>query len=180
MKMVNYGLVYGMSATRLADTIHVTRDKAQAIMDTYFEVLPQVRAWLDAQKRAALHNDKFYSTTAAGRIRRYPDMSKLDEAEARKQRNRMARQAMNTPIQGLSADVTKLAVATWYETKDNKKGRLVGVVHDEMVVEAEDGHAAHAGVVLARCMDKAQRKLVKLPREALPCPVAVVDTYWRH
>jgi DNA polymerase-1 len=166
-KMLNYGLVYGMSSMRLARSLKVQRPEAQAIMDSYFKQLPGIRKWLDAAAKSG--EQLGYVWTKSGRIRlldsTFPGQAK--------------RQAMNTPIQGTSADVTKLAVALWHEQHPDY-ARLVAVVHDELVVECPRSVSRAAAKRLEDAMDEAQREYVKLPKAALPRPVAKVSEHWEH
>ena len=152
-KTINFGLVYGMSATKLGRTIKVSKEAADALMQKYFTLYAGVKRWLDAIGRDGVRD--CVSTTMAGRKRFYtlppqpvPPMGNdrsVDaweayhtlEHEFRRQQARVERQSKNTPIQGTSADITKLALALWHEHGfDTKEARLVACVHDELVIEA--------------------------------------------
>ncbi len=97
---------------------------------------------------------------------------------------RVERQAGNSPIQGTSADITKLAVALFYEghpigsRKDH--AQLVAVVHDELVVEAYQTEAEQVARRLEQCMDDAQHTYIRLSNAALPRPEAVISDHWTH
>ena len=139
-KTINYGLVYGMSATRLARTALITQDEAQRLMDAYFGLFPEVVKWLKRAAKAG--TDRWFTRTMLGRIRPYKPLHPVEVGapwpvrnEYKKARARIERQSMNTPIQGTSADITKEALTRYYELPGTKKGRVVAIVHDELVVE---------------------------------------------
>ena len=103
-KMVSYGLAYGMEAYGLAQRLNIPTGEAQEILDAYFEAFPSVREFME--RTVAEARDRGYTETVFGRRRRIPELSS-------NQRNvRMAgeRQAMNAPIQGLAADIFKVAL----------------------------------------------------------------------
>jgi DNA polymerase-1 len=177
-KTLNYGLVYGMSPVRLARMLRVDKEKAQEIFDAYFEVLPGVRRWLDQQKRKGITDLRVY--TSGGRWRRFPAWSQDGKMSRSQWKGRVERQAGNSPIQGTSADITKLAVALFYEGHASDHATLVAVVHDELVVECPATEAEQVARRLETCMDDAQREYIKLSPAALPRPEAKVSDHWEH
>ncbi len=134
-KMVSYGLAYGMEAYGLAQRLNIATGEAQEILDAYFEAFPSVRDFMD--RTVAEARDRGYTETVFGRRRRIPELSS-------NQRNvRMAgeRQAMNAPIQGLAADIFKVALVRLDAALDEAAanggdpGTLILQVHDEVLVE---------------------------------------------
>ena len=134
-KMVSYGLAYGMEAYGLAQRLNIATGEAQEILDAYFEAFPSVRAFMETTVAEA--RDRGYTETAFGRRRRIPELSS-------NQRNvRMAgeRQAMNAPIQGLAADIFKVALVRLDAALEASQraggdpGTLILQVHDEVLVE---------------------------------------------
>jgi DNA polymerase-1 len=134
-KMVSYGLAYGMEAYGLAQRLNIATGEAQEILDAYFDAFPSVREFMD--RTVAEARDRGYTETAFGRRRRIPELSS-------NQRNvRMAgeRQAMNAPIQGLAADIFKVALVRLDEALEAAQaggldpGTLILQVHDEVLVE---------------------------------------------
>ena len=134
-KMVSYGLAYGMEAYGLAQRLNIPTSEAQEILDAYFDAFPSVREFMD--RTVAEARDRGYTETAFGRRRRIPELSS-------NQRNvRMAgeRQAMNAPIQGLAADIFKVALVRLDEALEaaqaggSDPGTLILQVHDEVLVE---------------------------------------------
>ncbi|MGI9578973.1 MAG: DNA polymerase I [Microthrixaceae bacterium] len=134
-KMVSYGLAYGMEAYGLAQRLNIATGEAQEILDAYFEAFPSVRDFMD--RTVAEARDRGYTETVFGRRRRIPELSS-------NQRNvRMAgeRQAMNAPIQGLAADIFKVALVRLDAALESARaagddpGTLILQVHDEVLVE---------------------------------------------
>jgi len=146
-KMVSYGLAYGMEAYGLGQRLGVPTSEAQGILDAYFAAFPSVRAFMEDTVEQA--RERGYTETAFGRRRRIPELSSG-------QRNiRMAgeRQAMNAPIQGLAADIFKVALVRLDEllVERSLESRLVLQVHDEVIVEVppEEREAADVAVLEA-------------------------------
>jgi len=133
-KTINFGIIYGMSAFRLAKELEISHYEAQAFIDSYFDGYPKVRDYFDE-----LRNDietKGYVETMFGR-RRY--LSELNTAG--RDRGYAERSLLNTPIQGTAAEIIKLAMLA----VDNKlqkwagKAKIVLQVHDELIVEVDEG-----------------------------------------
>ena len=135
-KMVSYGLAYGMEAYGLGQRLSIPTKEAQQILDAYFEAFPSVKAYMDRTVEEA--RERGYTETLFGRRRRIPEL-------ASGQRNvRMAgeRQAMNAGIQGLAADIFKVALVridTAFEQADHG-ARLILQVHDEVICEVAPEH----------------------------------------
>jgi DNA polymerase I len=180
-KTINYGLVYGMSASRLARTALIPKGEAARLMMSYFGLFPGVVAWLEEARKRGLK--KMCSGTMLGRIRPYHLPPKPKDWEARREWDmlvaRIERQSMNTPIQGTSADITKEAHALSYEGGL----RVVAVVHDELVVEARTEQAEMTAGLLAYYMNEAQYSTCRLrkdepPRVALAWPEVHISDRW--
>ncbi|MGF1505346.1 MAG: DNA polymerase I [Anaerolineae bacterium] len=135
-KSVNYGLLYGMGAFRLARDSVMEKHDAQAFIDTYFERFPKIRGFLDEPREHAI--EKGYVETLLGR-KRYFAVFDSDESGHRASIARRAaeREAVNMPIQGTAADIIKLAMLN-LETalrKEGLRGQMLLQVHDELVLE---------------------------------------------
>ena len=131
-KAVSYGLAYGMEAFGLSQRLGVPVSAAKEIMDKYFAGFPSLRAYMDAtikQIRA-----QGYSRTEFGRIRPFPDLA----TAVGPQRLAAERQAMNSGIQGLAADIFKSALVRLDRrlSAEGLAARLILQVHDEVLVEA--------------------------------------------
>ena len=178
-KTINYGLVYGMSASRLSRTALIAKEEAQRLMDSYFSLFPGVVEWL--KKAREMGWSRKFSRTMLGRIRPYrvPDQKSMNRREWDQLKARVERQSMNTPIQGTSADITKEALACFYEL--SPVGRVVAVVHDELVVEVREEDADQATLWLETAMNDAQRAIchiTELPRVALTVPDVHPSERW--
>jgi DNA polymerase-1 len=130
-KMVSYGLAYGMESYGLGQRLGIPTSEAQGILDAYFVAFPAVKEFME--RTVAEARERGYTETVFGRRRRIPELSSG-------QRNiRMAgeRQAMNAPIQGLAADIFKVALVRLDEAlrTGDLGSRLILQVHDEVIVE---------------------------------------------
>jgi DNA polymerase-1 len=130
-KMVSYGLAYGMEAYGLGQRLGIDTSEASEILDSYFEAFPAVRSFMDDV--VARTKEIGYTETIFGRRRPIPDLV----ASNFRVRQAAERQAMNAPIQGLAADIFKIAlVAIDRSLTDMKaRSRLVLQVHDEVIIE---------------------------------------------
>ncbi|WP_419841093.1 DNA polymerase I [Candidatus Poriferisodalis sp.] len=130
-KMVSYGLAYGMEAYGLGQRLGVPTGEAAEILDAYFEAFPKVRSFME--EVVAQSRERGYTETAFGRRRPLPELT------SRNFRVRQAaeRQAMNAPIQGLAADIFKVALIRLDEALRARSAdaRLVLQVHDEVILE---------------------------------------------
>jgi DNA polymerase-1 len=131
-KAVSYGLAYGMEAFGLSRRLGVPVSAAKEIMDKYFAGFPSLRAYMDQTIKEI--RAKGYSRTEFGRIRPFPDIATATGP----QRQAAERQAMNSGIQGLAADVFKSALVRLDRQLRSEKleARLILQVHDEVLVEA--------------------------------------------
>jgi DNA polymerase-1 len=144
-KMVNYGIVYGLSAFGLADRLQISREEAQEFIDRYLEGFPAVQAFIANTIEQATENG--YVTTLMGRRRQIPEL----RARNRQVRQLGERLAVNTVIQGTAADVIKVAMVR-AEAALGGSGlatRLVLQIHDELLFEgpAEEAERARDLVV---------------------------------
>ncbi len=137
-KMVSYGLAYGMEAYGLGQRLGVPTGEAAEILDAYFEAFPKVRSFMDGVVEQS--RERGYTETAFGRRRPLPELT------SRNFRVRQAaeRQAMNAPIQGLAADIFKVALIRLDEALQARSAasRLVLQVHDEVILEVPPDEAA--------------------------------------
>lgn len=131
-KMVNFGIIYGISAFGLAQRLGIARGEAKEIIDSYFDQFPRVKAYMDDTIEQAREQE--YVETILGR-RRY-----LRDINSQNQTNRgfAERNAINAPIQGSAADMIKVAMIDIhnYMAKENLKSKMILQVHDELVFDA--------------------------------------------
>ena len=132
--MVSYGLAYGMEAYGLGQRLNIPTDEAAKILDAYFEAFPNVKAYMDATVQEARKNG--YTSTLFGRRRPIPEL--LDSNWRIRQAGE--RQAMNAGIQGLAADIFKVALVRIDEALEagGYESVLVLQVHDEVIVEVPE------------------------------------------
>lgn len=139
-KMVNYGIVYGLSAFGLSDRLQIPREEAQEFIDRYLEGFPAVKAFIATTIEQATEDG--YVTTLMGRRRQIPEL----RARNRQVRQLGERLAVNTVIQGTAADVIKLAmVRAEHALRDaGLATRLILQIHDELLFEGPQGEAERA------------------------------------
>ena len=133
-KMVSYGLAYGMEAYGLGQRLNIATEEAAKILEAYFEAFPNVKAYMDATVQEARKNG--YTSTLFGRRRPIPEL--LDSNWRIRQAGE--RQAMNAGIQGLAADIFKVALVRIDQALETGgfESRLVLQVHDEVIVEVPE------------------------------------------
>ncbi|MFL9944955.1 DNA polymerase I [Paraburkholderia agricolaris] len=133
-KVINFGLIYGMSAFGLAANLGITRDAAKLYIDRYFARYPGVARYMDETRLSA--KSKGYVETAFGRRLWLPEINGGNGPR----RQAAERAAINAPMQGTAADLIKLsmiAVQNWIE--ESKVGtRMIMQVHDELILEVPD------------------------------------------
>ncbi|MGD0321582.1 MAG: DNA polymerase I [Acidimicrobiales bacterium] len=147
-KMVSYGLAYGMEAYGLGRRLSIDTAEAQSILDAYFTAFPAVRAYME--RTVAQARTKGYTETLFGRRRPLPDL----HSPNRNLRMAAERQAMNAGIQGLAADLFKVALVRLDDAFESGGfvARLVLQVHDEVIVEVPEPEKKAAGDLVPRVM----------------------------
>jgi DNA polymerase-1 len=128
-KVVNFGILYGMSAFRLSRDLKISTHDAKNFMEKYFSRYPGVRKFIDDTIESA--RDRGYVSTILNRIRYIPDINSSNKNV----RGFAERTAVNTPVQGSAADIIKLAMINVQKEIDQKnlKTKMVLQVHDELV-----------------------------------------------
>jgi DNA polymerase-1 len=157
-KMISYGLAYGLQSFGLSQRLGVSIGEAEEILNSYFEAFPAVDAYM---KRTVVEaRIKGYTETLFGRRRLIPD---LDAANFRV-RQAAERQAMNAGIQGLAADIFKVALVRLDEALEagGFRSRIVLQVHDEVIVEVPDDERDSLGELAAEVMCSAAQLDVPL------------------
>jgi len=130
-KVINFGLIYGMSAFGLAQNLGLERATAQAYIDSYFNRYPGVKKFMDNTREQARRLG--YVETVFGRRLRLPEIASGSPAR----RQAAERAAINAPMQGTAADLIKMAMVSVQDWLDQKKRKslLIMQVHDELVLE---------------------------------------------
>jgi DNA polymerase-1 len=153
-KTINFGVLYGMSAFRLAREQGISRHQAQGFIDAYFARFPQILAWKQATLAEARRTG--IVRTICGRIRHVRDLtSKNWNARAAAERI-----AINTPVQGSAADIIKLAMIRIQDRLDRElpEAKMLLTVHDELVFEVPEAKVE----VLARLVTQGMREVISL------------------
>jgi DNA polymerase-1 len=140
-KMVSYGLAYGMEAYGLGQRLNIPTEEAAVILDAYFEAFPNVKAYMERTVKEA--RMRGYTETLFGRRRPIPELA----SDNYRIRQAGERQAMNAGIQGLAADIFKVALIRLDEALESGgfASRLILQVHDEVLVEVAPEEAKPVG-----------------------------------
>jgi DNA polymerase I len=147
-KMVNYGIVYGLSAYGLADRLQIAQEEAQEFIDRYLERFPAVHHFMkDAVEQAEQHG---YVSTLFGRRRQVPEI-RARNWQTRKLGERLA---VNSVIQGTAADIIKVAMVRAHDAlaAAGLKTRLILQIHDELLAEGPAEEAQEAAAIISREM----------------------------
>ena len=150
-KMVSYGLAYGMESYGLGQRLGIPTADAAVILDAYFVAFPNVKAYMDRTVIEA--RMRGYTETLFGRRRPIPELSNSNF----RIRQAGERQAMNAGIQGLAADIFKVALVRIHAalSESNVASRLILQVHDEVLVEVPDAERDTVGPIVIDIMRNA-------------------------
>ena len=131
-KMVNFGIIYGISAFGLSQRLKVPRKEAADLIDTYFSLYPKVKDYME--KAVAEAREKGYATTILGRRRTLKDINSRNATA----RQAAERDAINTPIQGSAADLIKVAMVRVDRAMKAAamRSKMVLQIHDELLFDA--------------------------------------------
>jgi DNA polymerase I len=137
-KMINFGIVYGMTSFGLADRLEISREEAQAYIDAYLARFPLVQDFIERTIEQAERDG--YVTSLLGRRRPVPEI----RARNRQTRALGERYAVNFVMQGSNADIIKVAMVAIHRRlrEEGRSARLVLQVHDELLVEAPDAEVS--------------------------------------
>ncbi|MGA0023793.1 MAG: DNA polymerase I [Burkholderiales bacterium] len=147
-KVINFGLIYGMSAFGLARQLNLERAAAQQYMDRYFQRYPGVAEYMRVTREQA--SERGYVETVFGRRLWLPEIRSSNG----NRRQAAERAAINAPMQGTAADLIKLAmiaVQKWL-VDEKLQSKLIMQVHDELVLEVPDGELEAVRTGLHRLM----------------------------
>jgi DNA polymerase-1 len=130
-KMVNFGIIYGISAFGLSQRLAIPRTEAANVIDAYFREYPAIREFMDRTVNEA--REAGYVETISGRRRYFPDLNSGNQ----NLRGNAERSAINTPIQGTAADMIKLAMIRIADLLREKpyQTKMLLQVHDELVFD---------------------------------------------
>jgi len=155
-KMVNFGIIYGISAFGLAGRLGIPRKEAADIIEAYFREFPAVKEFMDESIRKSRECE--YAETMLGRRRYLRDINSRNMTE----RQFAERNAINAPIQGTAADMIKLAMIRVHAfmRKEKLRSSMILQVHDELVFDAHRDE-----------VERVKAHVEELMKTALPLPV---------
>ena len=150
-KAVNFGIIYGISDFGLSENVGITVKEAKKYIEDYLKKYPKIKEYMDNTKNIAV--EKGYVETKFGR-RRYVQNIKSQNYIIREQAKRIA---MNAPIQGTAADITKIAMVKIEERikKEKLNAKILLQVHDEIIVECNNNIKDMIAKILKEEMEKA-------------------------
>ena len=156
-KRLNFGVVYGIGASRFALMTGLSQTEAENIMRRYFSTYRRLDSWLREAGQKVVKER--HARTASGRMMRF----RFDEND-RAQIAGARRNGMNMPIQGTSADILKRSLRLLHDAINGTSAKLVNIVHDEVIVEVDAGEADSAALLLEKAMVSAGEQYVsKVP-----------------
>jgi DNA polymerase I len=141
-KMVNFGIVYGLSAFGMADRLNIPQEEAAEFIDRYLGRFPQVKEFIDKTIGQATADG--YVRTLLGRIRRIPEL-RSSNWQTRLLGERLA---VNTVIQGTAADIIKIAMVRCHHALRESRTKLVLQIHDELLFEAPEDEAGDVAEIV--------------------------------
>lgn len=130
-KTVNFGIIYGVSATGLSSQTNLSRSQSKSLIDAYYKTYPKLKDFIDKQIRFAQEHG--YVETILGRRRYLPDIHSRNQVV----RSAAERNAVNAPIQGSAADIIKIAMLNIHSAllKNRFKTKMLLQVHDELIFD---------------------------------------------
>ncbi len=157
-KMMNFGVIYGLSAHGLSQRSGMPRSEAQEFIDAYFGRFERVEAWIEETKAST--KERGYAETLMGRRRFLPEI----RSNNFQKRNAAERMAVNMPVQGTAADVMKRAMIDLAQALRDRelKSRMLLQVHDELIFEAPSEEIDALAALLYEIMPPALDLVVPL------------------
>ncbi|MFH1758256.1 MAG: DNA polymerase I [Pseudomonadota bacterium] len=157
-KVINFGIIYGMSAFGLSKELAVPPGVAQAYIDNYFQKYRGVRDYID--QSLGLARERGYVTTLMNRRRYLPDIGSSN----RSVRQFAERIAINAPIQGTAADLIKVAMINIHRRlpKEKRRSKLILQIHDELVLEVPEEEAEAIKALVKEEMEGVMKLFVPL------------------
>jgi len=157
-KVINFGIIYGMSPFRLSKELGITQKMAKVYIENYFRRYKGVKRFIEETKEEARKAGKV--TTLLGRHRWLPDIS----SKNRTAREFAERTAVNTPLQGTAADLIKVAMIRIHQALDQKglKAKMLLQVHDELVFEVPSEELWRVEELVTEVMEGAYKLRVPL------------------
>ena len=150
-KMVNFGIIYGISPFGLSQRLKISRNDAAGLIESYFKLYPKVKEYMDKAIQEA--RDKGYASTILGRRRTIRDINSRNATA----RSAAERDAINTPIQGSAADLIKVAMLKVSKALSDAglHAKMVLQIHDELIFDTPIEEVDEAMAIIKREMSSA-------------------------
>ena len=157
-KAVIFGIVYGISGFGLGNNLNISRKNANHFIEKYYELYPGIKNYMDNIVKSAYETGEV--KTIFGRVRK---INELKDANYRT-RTMGERMALNTPVQGTSADIMKMAmILIWKRMQEEHlESKLILQVHDEIIIDAKKDEVEKLNVLLKECMENVVKLSVPL------------------
>ncbi|GHU48259.1 DNA polymerase I [Spirochaetia bacterium] len=157
-KVINFGVIYGMSAFRLSNELNIHRAEAQAFIDAYYKTYSGITRFMEATVCKA--EETGYVSTLLGRRRYIAGINSRNNTE----KSAAQRVAINTPIQGSAADIVKLAMLNVNRTLSERTSpaKMLLQVHDELIFECPEAAAPETAALIKAAMEQSVSLLVPL------------------
>ena len=156
-KALNFGIIYGMGAYGFSQSAGISREEAQKFIDTYMENFSDVAKYMKDTREFARKNG--YVETLLGRRRNIPEINSPNMQVA----SGAQRMAINMPIQGLAADIMKIAmIKVANEYKNNQDVKMILQIHDEIILEVKQEIATEVSRKIKELLESAYSLSVPL------------------
>jgi len=157
-KVINFGILYGMSAFGLAKQLQVSRSEAKLFIEAYFEQFPTVQSFMDETLEKA--RQQGYVETLLGHRMYVPDINSSNGMR----KAYAERTAVNAPLQGSAADIIKVAMITLHKRLSNEapQAKMILQVHDELIVECPKAKSQQVIAIMRSEMEAAAKLNVPL------------------
>lgn len=159
VKSINFGLAYGMSKYKLADTLLISEDDAEILMNKYFNAFPSIKGFLDMLGNYGTSHGHIKTFAPYRRIRYF---DQWDPMMDKKNAGEIERASKNTPIQGCSADMTKRAMVLVREAIANEgwNAKMVMTVHDQIDTTCPEDESNKWCIRLTELMEQAALEII--------------------
>lgn len=174
-KVISFGLSYGMTEHKLAETVQINKDAAKEIIKKFFSIIPKVESFLNMIAKTAVTNGYIRTDPHYRRIRWFPNLDKSNPTTI----GSTEREAKNTPMQGSNANLIKQCLINLQDEidKNNYDVKLILSVHDEILADVEESFAETWKDIQERIMIETISIIIK----SIPVKVnSEIAPYWKH
>jgi DNA polymerase-1 len=148
-KMVNFGIIYGISAFGLSQRLGIPRREAANLIESYFRLYPKIKAFMESSIAKA--RETGYAVTVLGRRRTLRDINSQNATA----RQAAERDAINTPVQGSAADLVKIAMIRVSNAlkREGLKAKMILQIHDELLFDTPVDEVERVSEIVKREME---------------------------